>query len=117
MSPVPWKYTYFFTVIRLGANFHTSSRSSMMQTIESPQGKRFLEGSVSEPPVQFTERSRLPSLCDQQAGDPSEPEAKGKAFWLRCEPCAETVTQTVTVPHCPILLNAGGCRLCFTAGA
>lgn len=35
---------YFFTVMRLGANFHTSSRSSIMQTIVSPQGKRFLSG-------------------------------------------------------------------------
>lgn len=47
MSPVPWKYVYFFTVMRLGANFHTSSRSSIMQTMESPHGKRFLLGQLN----------------------------------------------------------------------
>ena len=39
MSSVPAKKTYGFTCTRLGQpRPHTSSRSSMMATIESPQG-------------------------------------------------------------------------------
>lgn len=42
MSPVCWKKWYGFTWIKLEAIFHTSSRSSMMQTMESPQGNNAL---------------------------------------------------------------------------
>ncbi len=43
ISHVPAKNTYGLTCTRLGHDFHTSSRSSIMTTISSPQGNTDLQ--------------------------------------------------------------------------